>query len=106
MADPHSHYSAVRLQQGRVELDADSAEGPALYACGLYRSTVVTAQDPIGQQRLEIELPAVLGGVREWAVPCQVGGGPGSLIVEEGLQVWIAFKEGDVERPVWLGRVL
>lgn len=38
--------------------------------------------------------------------PYQVWGGPGSLVVEERLQVWIAFEEGDVERPVWLGRVL
>ena len=76
MVDPRSHYSAVRLQQGRVQLDADSAEGPALYACGLYRATVVTAQDPIGQQRLEIEPPAVLGGVREWAGPTKCGEAP------------------------------
>jgi hypothetical protein len=38
--------------------------------------------------------------------PCQVWGGPGSMVVAEGLQVWIAFEEGDAQRPVWLGRVV
>lgn len=103
MSDPHTHFSSVRLQEGRVQLDSDSSEPTTPHACGLYRALVRSAADPLGRGRLEVEVPQLLGATASWAVPCWSAGTVSGTIPAEGTVVWVAFEEGDVRRPVWLG---
>ena len=105
MSDPRTHFSGVRLQEGRVQLDSDTSERTAPKACGLYRALVRSAADPLGRGRLEVEVPQLLGSTAPWAVPCWPAGSVNGAIPPEGTVVWVAFEEGDVMRPVWLGIV-
>jgi len=103
MSDPRARFSSVRLQEGRVQLDSDSSERAAPQACGLYRALVRSAADPLGRGRLEVEVPQLLGTTTAWAVPCWSAGAVSGALPAERTVVWVAFEEGDVSRPVWLG---
>ena len=57
---------------------------------------------PPEAERVRVRVPALLGdtpGV--WALPCV---SPGSReLLEVGERVWVAFEQGDIDLPVWLG---
>lgn len=98
-------YLSVRLQQGRVSVDTDWNEGtPGPPRWGLYRGTVVSATDPLAKSRVQVEVPSVAPGAALWAMPCLDPGGP-QLVPAVGVTVWVAYEEGDADRPVWLGVV-
>ena len=68
---------------------------------GLYRGRVISAADPQGRRRLQVEIPSVLGNNAVWALPCVP---PGSRAKPAtGAAVWVMFENGDPSTPVWLG---
>lgn len=73
---------------------------------GKYRGTVVDNFDPNQQGRVQVEVPAVLGGVHLWAMPCVPYAGDGVglyLVPESGTGVWVEFEGGDPSFPIWTG---
>lgn len=73
---------------------------------GKYRGTVVDNVDPNQQGRLQVEVPAVLGSVHLWAMPCVPYAGDGVglyLIPDAGTGVWVEFEGGDPSYPIWTG---
>ena len=74
---------------------------------GLYRGTVRSNLDPDNLGRLILEVSDVLGKEpSSWAMPCVPFGGmrSGAYVVPAvGSGVWVAFEQGDPDRPVWVG---
>jgi type VI secretion system (T6SS) baseplate-like injector VgrG len=95
-------FVGVRVQEGRVAIDSDWHEADTRRRFGLYRGVVVEDVDPQQLGRLLVEVPTVLWTGPEWALPSSP---PGSSAAPPavGAVVWVAFEEGDVHRPVWLG---
>jgi uncharacterized protein involved in type VI secretion and phage assembly len=73
---------------------------------GKYRGTVADNDDPTSRGRLQVKVPAVLGDLAVWAMPCvpYAGNGVGfySLPPNES-GVWVEFEAGDPSYPVWTG---
>jgi hypothetical protein len=70
---------------------------------GIYRGVVADSNDPMGIGRVVVSLPTL--GVDAWApVILPPVGGP-SAKFQVGATVIVAFEQGDVARPVVLGRV-
>jgi hypothetical protein len=73
---------------------------------GKYRGEVTDNQDPLGQGRIQVRVPAILGERLLWAMPCVPYAGPdvGFLALPPvGGKVWIEFEQGDRAHPVWAG---
>lgn len=74
---------------------------------GKYRGKVVNNVDPIQLGRLQVEVPAVLGGGRlSWALPCVPFAGPGVgffVMPPVGANIWVEFEGGDTDSPIWTG---
>ncbi len=73
---------------------------------GKYRGTVTDNSDSTGRGRLQVRVPAVLGDLQVWAMPCvpYAGSGVGFYsLPESGTGVWIEFEGGDPSYPIWVG---
>lgn len=73
---------------------------------GKYRGTVVDNADSTGRARLQVEVPAVLGDLHVWAMPCvpYAGDGVGFFALPDaGTGVWVEFEGGDPSFPIWTG---
>ncbi len=73
---------------------------------GKYRGTVTDNSDPTGRGRLQVRVPAVLGDLQVWAMPCvpYAGASVGFYsLPEPGTGVWIEFEGGDPSYPIWVG---
>ena len=73
---------------------------------GKYRGTVANNLDPLGRGRLQVSVPAVLGDVSAWAMPCVPYAGPNLgfyTMPEIGTGIWVEFEAGDVSFPIWSG---
>ncbi len=73
---------------------------------GKYRGTVSDNADPANRGRLRVRVPAVLGDVEVWAMPCvpYAGNGVGFYTLPEaGTGVWVEFEAGDPSFPIWTG---
>jgi uncharacterized protein involved in type VI secretion and phage assembly len=73
---------------------------------GKYRGIVDDNADPAGNARLLVRVPAVLGDISVWAMPCvpYAGAGVGlHLLPEPGTGVWVEFEAGDLSFPIWTG---
>lgn len=73
---------------------------------GKYRGTVSDNADPLKRGRLQILVPAVLGDVPAWAMPCVPYAGPNLglyALPEVGTGIWVEFEAGDVSFPIWSG---
>jgi uncharacterized protein involved in type VI secretion and phage assembly len=73
---------------------------------GKYRGRVRDNLDPLRRGRLEVLVPAVLGDVPVWAMPCVPYAGPNLgfyAMPEVGTGVWVEFEAGDVSFPIWSG---
>jgi uncharacterized protein involved in type VI secretion and phage assembly len=73
---------------------------------GKYRGTVSDNQDPTNRGRIKVKVPAVLGDLEVWAMPCvpyagdQVGF---YSLPPQGSGVWVEFEGGDPSCPIWAG---
>src|SRR5262245_49852566 len=73
---------------------------------GKYRGTVSDNSDPTNRGRLKVRVPAVLGSVESWAMPCVAYAGPGVgfySLPEPGTGVWVEFEAGDPSFPIGSG---
>lgn len=73
---------------------------------GKYRGTVVDNNDPTNRGRLKVNVPAALGDVEVWALPCvpYTGNGVGVCMMPvAGAGVWVEFEGGDPSFPIWTG---
>jgi uncharacterized protein involved in type VI secretion and phage assembly len=73
---------------------------------GKYRGTVTDNADPTKRARLKIRVPAVLGDLEVWAMPCvpYAGDKVGFYVLPEaGTGVWVEFEAGDSSYPIWTG---
>ena len=73
---------------------------------GKYRGTVADNNDPTSRGRLKVRVPAVLGDLEVWAIPCvpYAGNGVGFYsLPESGTGVWVEFEAGDPSYPIWTG---
>jgi len=72
---------------------------------GKYLGIVRDYYDPENLGRLKIEIPEIYGVGEEkwspWALPCLP---PGRYDTpEEGEAVWVEFRNGDPDKPIWVG---
>jgi uncharacterized protein involved in type VI secretion and phage assembly len=73
---------------------------------GKYRGTVSDNDDPTSRGRLKVKVPAVLGGLETWAMPCVPYAGEGVgfySLPEPDTGVWVEFEAGDPSYPIWTG---
>ena len=73
---------------------------------GKYRGVVTDNTDPTSRGRIKVKVPAVLGELETWAMPCvpYAGDGVGSYILPEpNAGVWVEFEAGDPSYPIWTG---
>ena len=73
---------------------------------GKYRGKVVDNNDPAQKGRLQVTVPAVLGALNLWAMPCVPYAGPQVgfyCLPPVGAGVWVEFEGGDPTYPVWVG---
>ena len=73
---------------------------------GKYRGTVTDNADPGTRARLKVRVPAVLGDLEVWAMPCVPYAGDKvglHLLPEPGTGVWVEFEGGDPSYPIWSG---
>jgi hypothetical protein len=73
---------------------------------GKYRGQVVSNQDKTKRGRLKVSVPAVLGSLEVWAMPCipYAGKDVGLFAMPpEKAGVWIEFEGGDTSFPIWTG---
>ncbi|HMC38577.1 MAG TPA: phage baseplate assembly protein V [Acidimicrobiales bacterium] len=69
---------------------------------GVYQGTVVDNLDPEQANRLNVQVPDVLGYESVWAAPGpSVGSGGEPPAVGAG--VWVEFEGGDSDHPRWTG---
>jgi hypothetical protein len=95
-------FVGVRLQQGRVSIDADWSEAsdPGRFY-GVYRGVVIDNVDPQGQRRLVVRAPGVSPDPLGWALPALTATKEAGLPAP-GDPVWVLFEAGDPALPVWL----
>jgi len=74
---------------------------------GKYRGKVISNVDPMMLGRVQVSVPAVLGGgLLSWAMPCVPYAGPGVgffAIPPIGANLWVEFEGGDPDYPIWAG---
>ena len=74
---------------------------------GKYRGKVESNVDPMMLGRIQVSVPAVLGGGSlGWAMPCTPYGGSGVgffAVPPVGANVWVEFEGGDPDYPIWSG---
>lgn len=73
---------------------------------GKYRGVVTDNADPTSRGRIKVRVPAVLGELEVWAMPCvpYAGAGVGFYsLPEPQTAVWIEFEAGDPSYPIWTG---
>jgi uncharacterized protein involved in type VI secretion and phage assembly len=91
------------IEQDLVALLVDWIKGRHF---GKYRGAVVDNSDPTARGRLKVRVPAVLGTLELWAMPCvpYAGDGVGLLALPEPeTGVWVEFEAGDPSFPIWTG---
>jgi hypothetical protein len=66
---------------------------------GAYRGLVVGVDDPLGQNRLLVQVPELYGTEQVWAMPSLAH--TGGAIPGVGEEVWIVLERGDATEPVW-----
>ena len=73
---------------------------------GKYRGTVSDNNDSSSLGRLKVKVPAVLGSVELWAMPCvpYAGAQVGFFALPPNNSgVWVEFEGGDPSFPIWSG---
>lgn len=73
---------------------------------GKYRGTVRDHSDSTNRGRLKVRVPAVLGDLEVWAMPCVPYAGDKVgfyFLPEPGAGVWVEFEAGDPSYPIWSG---
>src|SRR6266511_4908655 len=92
VAEEAGVFTGVRVQQGRVSIDADRNDAGDLGRFyGIYRAVVIDNVDPQQQRRLLVQVPTVSPDPLGWALPALTVGkeaGPPA----PGEPVWVLFE--------------
>jgi Type VI secretion system/phage-baseplate injector OB domain len=100
--DAGSRFVGVRMQRGRVSIDADWNEAAGVGRFyGIYRAVVIDNVDPQQRRRLVVRAPSVSPDPLGWALPALTVSTEADL-PEPGEAVWVLFEAGDSALPVWL----
>ena len=73
---------------------------------GKYRGTITDNNDPTSRGRIKVRVPAVLGDLQVWAMPCTPYAGDNEgvyRIPDTDSGVWVEFEGGDPSYPIWTG---
>lgn len=73
---------------------------------GKYRGQVKSTADDTARGRLKVTVPAVLGDLEVWALPCTPYAGDGVgfyALPPQDSGVWVEFEGGDPSFPIWTG---
>jgi uncharacterized protein involved in type VI secretion and phage assembly len=73
---------------------------------GKYRGVVTDNADPTNRGRIKVRVPAVMGTLEMWAMPCVPYAGPSVgffSLPPSGAGVWVEFEAGDPSYPIWAG---
>jgi len=70
---------------------------------GVYRGVVADSNDPNQSGRVQIRVPSL--GATAWAMVASPLGSTPTVRVQPGTTVVVAFEQGDLSRPVVLGRM-
>lgn len=73
---------------------------------GKYRGLVTNNADATSRGRIKVKVPALLGDLEVWAMPCvpYAGDRVGFYSLPEARAgVWIEFEGGDLSYPIWTG---
>lgn len=75
---------------------------------GLYRAIVSNIKDPEKMGRIKVVIPELMGNNSEssWCMPCVsvcYDNGGDFCLPKLKETVWVAFEQGDINRPVYLG---
>ena len=73
---------------------------------GKYQGKVEDNEDTTHRGRIQVSVPAVMGDVKIWAMPCVPYAGKGVglfLIPDKGSGVWVEFEAGNPNHPIWVG---
>jgi uncharacterized protein involved in type VI secretion and phage assembly len=90
----------------QLDLNEQLVDWARSHYFGKYRGTVTDNDDPTGRGRLQVSVPAVLGDLAVWAMPCVPYAGEGVgfySLPDSGTGVWVEFEGGDPSYPVWTG---
>jgi len=103
----HSGYKEALAPFGEADAQDPDPEVRKRFF-GKYRGSVVTNVDPLGQGRLVVRVPDVLGILpSSWALPCVPMAGPmmgtSFVLPPAGSSVWVEFEQGDPQMPIWVG---
>jgi uncharacterized protein involved in type VI secretion and phage assembly len=71
---------------------------------GAYRAIIANTGDPVGQNRVQVRIPAVLGGAMPWARVCRPFGAPAGA-PRIGDEVLVVFEHGDPAEPYVIGSI-
>lgn len=74
---------------------------------GKFAGIVTDNQDPQARGRVEVQVVAVMGEQRVWALPCLPFAGENGAgffaVPDVGSNVWVEFEAGDRNHPIWTG---
>ena len=74
---------------------------------GKYRGTVTSNEDEDYRGRLEVQVNAVFGTEKVWALPCSPVANPNGTgffsLPDVGANVWVEFEAGNLNFPIWSG---
>jgi len=73
---------------------------------GKYRGTVTDNSDATSRGRIKVRVPAVLGDLEVWAMPCVPYAGTEVgfySLPNPDTGVWVEFEGGDPSYPIWTG---
>ncbi len=72
---------------------------------GIYRAVIMNNEDPEENNRLKVKIDAIPEMGLLWAPPILPSKDKNLIIPSVGDIVWISFKEGDPQKPLWLGKI-
>lgn len=72
---------------------------------GIYRAVIINNEDPEENRRLQVKIDAIPEMGLLWAPPILPSKDKNLIIPSVGDIVWISFKEGDPQKPLWLGKI-
>ncbi|MAT44050.1 MAG: hypothetical protein CL609_17080 [Anaerolineaceae bacterium] len=88
-------------QLGNMNLNSNPSEKLK----GIYRAVIMNNEDPEENLRLHVKIDAIPEMGLLWASPILPSKDKNLVIPSVGDIVWISFKEGDPQQPLWLGKI-
>jgi hypothetical protein len=72
---------------------------------GIYRAVVISNEDPESKMKVQVKIDAIPEMGLLWAAPIVPLKENERILPVVGDLVWISFREGDPNQPLWLGKI-